>query len=88
MTSHNSRDTINGRNESSNRTANTVGTPSKAGMLAKVVVVVGNSMQGSHLQQRDTINTRDDSSTRDNRHIIDVSSSRAATPTKVAGTRK
>ncbi len=37
MTAHNSGKTRNSRNESSNRTANTVWTPAKARMLAKVV---------------------------------------------------
>jgi hypothetical protein len=37
MTSHNSRNASKSRKESDNRTANTVWTPSKAGMLAKTV---------------------------------------------------
>jgi hypothetical protein len=37
MTAHNSRNACNSRNESNNRIANTVWTPSKAGMLAKTV---------------------------------------------------
>jgi hypothetical protein len=37
MTAHNSRNASNSRSESNNRTANTVWTPSKAGMLAKTV---------------------------------------------------
>ncbi len=37
MTTHISRNAIKSRNESNNRTANTVWTPSKAGMLAKTV---------------------------------------------------
>ena len=37
MTAHNIRNGSNSRNESNNRTANTVWTPIKAGMLAKTV---------------------------------------------------
>jgi hypothetical protein len=37
MTTHNSRNTSNSRNESKNSTANTIWKPVKAGMLAKVV---------------------------------------------------
>jgi hypothetical protein len=37
MNAHNSRNTSNIRIESNNRTANTVGTPATAGMLAEVV---------------------------------------------------
>jgi hypothetical protein len=37
MTAHNSRKASNSRNERNNRTANTVWTPPKAGMLAKTV---------------------------------------------------
>ncbi len=37
MTAHNIRNASNSRNEINNRTANTVWTPSKAGMLAKTV---------------------------------------------------
>jgi hypothetical protein len=37
MTAHNSRDASKSRNESNNKTANTVRMPSKAGMLAKTV---------------------------------------------------
>jgi hypothetical protein len=37
MTAHNSKKARNDRNESNNRIANSVWTPSKAGMLAKTV---------------------------------------------------
>ncbi len=37
MTAHNTRNASNSRNESNSRTANTVGTPIRAGMLAKVM---------------------------------------------------
>jgi hypothetical protein len=37
MTTHNSRNASNSKNESNNRTANIVWTPPKAGMLAKTV---------------------------------------------------
>jgi hypothetical protein len=50
MTSHNSRNASKSRNESDNRAANTVWTPSKAGMLAKTVY--SNSMEGGQQQQR------------------------------------
>jgi hypothetical protein len=37
MTAHSRRNASNRRNESNNRTANTVGTPAKAGMLVNIV---------------------------------------------------
>jgi hypothetical protein len=37
MTTHNRRNASNSRNESNNRTANTVWTPPKSGMLSKTV---------------------------------------------------
>jgi hypothetical protein len=47
----------NSRNESNNRTTNTVATPGKAGMLAKVLYmycsVASNIQQGPQQQQQD-----------------------------------
>jgi hypothetical protein len=51
MTAHNSIKASNSRNESNNRTANTVWMPPKAGMLAKTVLA-GYSVEGGQQQQR------------------------------------
>ncbi len=55
MTAHSSRKVGNSRNKSNNRTANTVLTPSKAGMFAKTV--------------KPTTAWREANSSRDNRNI-------------------
>ncbi len=56
MTAHNSRNASNSRNESKSRTANTVGTPIRAGMLAKVMKPATACMEDNH--NIDTINMR------------------------------
>ncbi len=58
MTAHNSGNASNSRNESNNRTANTLWTPEKAGMLAKVVKL--ECRKGNY--SRDIVKIRDDSS--------------------------
>jgi hypothetical protein len=74
MTTHNSRSTSQSRNESNNRTANTVWTPSKAGKLAKTVNpatawreanssrdnrnITASTAEGRH-EQQDARNSRD-----------------------------
>jgi hypothetical protein len=75
MTAHKSRNASNSRNESNNTTANTLWTPAKAGMLAKVVKPAFREANCS----RDSIKIRDDSSSRDNRNIMNVISSRTST---------
>jgi hypothetical protein len=66
----------NSRNESNNRTINTVGVPAKAGMLAKVVKPATACREANY--SRDTIDIREDSRSRDNRHIMNVNSRRTA----------
>jgi hypothetical protein len=63
MTDHNSRNTNNSRNESNYRTANTVWTPAKAGMLAKVAKPATSCIEA---------NSSRDSRCKDNRIIMDV----------------
>jgi hypothetical protein len=80
MTAHNSRNSSNNRIEN-NMTVNTVGTPSKAGMLAKVVKPSTACSEATN--SRDTINIRDHNISRDNMNIMDVKSFRTAQIRKV-----
>jgi hypothetical protein len=68
----------NSRHESNNRTADTIYTPAKPGMLAKVVNPPAACREANY--SRDTVQIRDDSSRRDNRNIMDVISSRPLLP--------
>jgi hypothetical protein len=63
MTVHNSTNASNRWKDSNNRTANTLWTPAKAGMLAKVVKPACRVANYS----RDTVKIRDDSSSRNTR---------------------
>jgi hypothetical protein len=63
-------------NESNNRITNTVWTPSTAGMLSKVGKPATACSEANY--SRDTINIRSEAcSSRENRHIMDVNSSKA-----------
>jgi hypothetical protein len=77
MTAQNSRNAYNSRHES-NRSADTIYTSARAGMLAKVVKPPAACREANY--GRDTVKIRDDSSSRDNRNIMDVISSRPLLP--------
>jgi hypothetical protein len=74
IVAHNSRNACNSRNESNNRTAKTLWTPEKAGILAKLVKTACREAN----YNRDTIKIRDDNRSRDNRNIMYVISIRTA----------
>ncbi len=73
MTAHNCRDASNSRNESNNKTANTVATPEKAGMLAKVVKPATACRKA---YSRIPLISGMAGAAGDNRNIMDVNSSR------------
>jgi hypothetical protein len=78
-TTHNNRNASNSKKESNYRTANLVGTPAKAGMLAKAV---GNGHAGRPIYRRDTIIIKDDKIQKGNRHKCRNSREREGTSTK------